>query len=63
METYTLRMFFDGQREFQEEEFQAMSPTEAQTWATNEAKQFHASHFNINLGRIDREEENAKQRR
>jgi hypothetical protein len=65
METYTLRMFYDGQREIQEEEFQAASPTAAHTYATDQAKQFRANHFNINLGRIDREEQNAnsKQRR
>lgn len=56
METYTLRMFYDGQREIQEEEFQASSVTAAFNYGYDQAKQFRASHFNINLGRIDREE-------
>lgn len=56
METYTLRMFYNGQQEIQEDEFQAASPTAAYNWASDEAKQFRADHFNINLGRIDREE-------
>jgi hypothetical protein len=56
METYTLRMFYDGQRDFQEEEFQAVSSTAAFSHAASESKKARASHFNINLGRIDREE-------
>jgi hypothetical protein len=63
METYTLRLFYDGQREIQEEEFQAASPTAAYIYAADTAKQFRANHFNINLGRIDREYADTKQRR
>jgi hypothetical protein len=62
METYTLRLFYDGQRDFQEEEFQAVTSTAAFYHAVNEAKKATASHFNINLGRIEREEY-GKQRR
>jgi hypothetical protein len=52
METYTLRLFYDGQRDFQEEEFQAVTSTVAFYHAADEAKKFKASHFNVNLGRI-----------
>jgi hypothetical protein len=62
METYTLRLFYDGQRKFQEEEFQAVTSTAAFYHAASEAKKAMASNFNINLGRIDREEY-GKQRR
>jgi len=62
METYTLRLFYDGQRDFQEEEFQAVTSTVAFYHAADEAKKFKASHFNVNLGRIEREEY-GKQRR
>jgi hypothetical protein len=61
METYTLRLFYDGQREIQEEEFQAASPTAAYVLAADKAEQCSASHFNVNLGRIDREEATATQ--
>lgn len=59
MEPYTLRLFYNGQREIQEEEFFAASPTVAYNYAADQAKQFRANHFNINLGRIDREEATA----
>jgi hypothetical protein len=62
METYTLRLFYNGQREIQEEEFQAASLTAAHTYAVDTTKQFRANHFNINLGKIEREEY-GKQRR
>jgi hypothetical protein len=63
METYTLKLFYDGQQDFQEEEFQAITSTAAFYHAVNEAKKATASHFNINLGRIDREYADTKQRR
>jgi hypothetical protein len=54
-------MFYNGQREIQEEEFQAPSVTAAYNYAADQAKQFRANHFNVNLGRIDREEETTAQ--
>jgi hypothetical protein len=61
METYTLRLFYNGQREIQEEEFKASSQTAAYNHAAGLAKQARANHFNVNLGRIDREETTAAQ--
>lgn len=57
--TYTLRLFYDGKEGFQEEEFQAICSTEAYYHGAAEAKKIAASHFNVNLGRIDREETSA----
>lgn len=51
-EPYTLRLFYDGQQDFQEDEFFAASPTIAYNYAASEARKARASHFNI-----DREEE------
>lgn len=55
-EPYTIRLFFDGQRDFQEDEFFAASATAAYNYAVDEANKARANHFNINRGKIDREE-------
>jgi acetylornithine/succinyldiaminopimelate/putrescine aminotransferase len=60
-EAYTVRMFHSGQIQFQEEEFQAMSPTEAYECATKLAEAAGASHFNVSKGKIDREKATAIQ--
>jgi hypothetical protein len=55
-EAYTIRMFYNGQKEFQEDEFFAASETVAYNYAADVAKAAGASHFNVSKGKIDREE-------
>lgn len=50
-EAYTVRMFYSGQTQFQEDEFFAASETVAYNYAADVAKAAGASHFNVSKGK------------